>query len=231
MLPNPWWEVWTVLTLIILIAGIVQLNKLVKENRDYLPLLAVAGAFIFVLSSLKIPSVTGSCSHPTGTGMAAILFGPLIATVLGFIVLVFQAFLLAHGGITTLGANTFSMGFFGPLIAWALFVVLKKTKINVYINVFLAAFVADFATYVLTAIQLASAQAYSMAGGFSGVFMETFINYSQAFLTIFAVTQLPLAIIEGLIIVVAFKYIAKARGDLLLKLGVVTQEQLDKINA
>jgi cobalt/nickel transport system permease protein len=26
----------------------------------------VAGAFILVLSSLKLPSVTGSCSHPLG---------------------------------------------------------------------------------------------------------------------------------------------------------------------
>ncbi len=230
MLPSPWWEAWTLLSLIIIIAGIYMLNKKVKENREYLPLLAVAGAFIFVLSSLKLPSVSGSCSHPTGTGLAAILFGPLITTVLGFIVLVFQALLLAHGGITTLGANTFSMGFFGPLLAWALYMVLKKTKINVYLNVFLAAFVADFATYVLTAMQLASAQAYSLAGGFGGVFIDTFINYSAAFLGIFAVTQLPLAIIEGLIIAVAFKYIAKARGDLLVKLGAISQEQLDKIN-
>ena len=30
----------------------------------------------FVLSALKFPSVTGSSSHPTGTGLGAILFGP-----------------------------------------------------------------------------------------------------------------------------------------------------------
>jgi cobalt/nickel transport system permease protein len=27
------------------------------------------------LSALKLPSVTGSCSHPTGTGLGALLFG------------------------------------------------------------------------------------------------------------------------------------------------------------
>ena len=64
---------------------------------------------MFVISSLKIPSVTGSCSHMTGTGLGAILFGPTAAGVLGLIVLLFQAILLAHGGLTTLGANTFSM--------------------------------------------------------------------------------------------------------------------------
>ena len=62
---------------------------------------------MFVISSLKIPSVTGSCSHMTGTGLGAILFGPTAAGVLGLIVLLFQAILLAHGGLTTLGANTF----------------------------------------------------------------------------------------------------------------------------
>ncbi len=57
---------------------------------------------LFVLSALKLPSVTGSCSHPTGVGLAAILFGPTAASVLGLIVLLFQALLLAHGGLTTI---------------------------------------------------------------------------------------------------------------------------------
>jgi cobalt/nickel transport system permease protein len=72
-----------------------------KASRDVLPLLAVSGAFIFVLSSLKMPSVTGSCSHPTGTGMGAILFGPWMTSVLSIIVLIYQAIFLAHGGLTT----------------------------------------------------------------------------------------------------------------------------------
>ena len=62
----------------------------------------MAAAFIFVISSLKIPSVTGSCSHMTGTALGAILFGASPVAVLGIIVLLFQAILLAHGGLTTL---------------------------------------------------------------------------------------------------------------------------------
>ena len=58
-----------------------------------------------MISSLKIPSVTGSCSHMTGTGLGAILFGPSAVSILGIIVLVFQAVLLAHGGLTTLGGE------------------------------------------------------------------------------------------------------------------------------
>ncbi|MDP0977579.1 energy-coupling factor ABC transporter permease, partial [Klebsiella pneumoniae] len=78
--------------------------------------LALCGAFIVVLSALQIPSVTGSCSHPTGGGLAVILFGPGVVAVLGAIVLVFQALLVAHGGLTTLGAYGMSMAVIGPMV-------------------------------------------------------------------------------------------------------------------
>ena len=217
MLPFEWAIFWWVLTAIILAVGIFQLNKLVRNNREVLPLMAVSGAFIFVLSSLKIPSaVSMSSSHPTGTGLSSFTFGPAITAVLAAIVLLFQALFLAHGGISTLGANCFSMGFFGPLLAWGLYKMLQKTGIPIYVTVFLAAFVADLGTYVFTALQL------SLAFGMENL---------TTFLEIFAFTQVPLAFLEGLIIVVAFKYIAKVKGDFLLKTNTVTEEQLNKINA
>ena len=230
-LPSPWWQIWTVLALIVLVYGIYKLNKLVKNNKELLPLLAVTGAFIFVLSCLKLPSVTGSCSHPTGAGLSAIMFGPAITAVVGFIVLTFQALLLAHGGVTTLGANLFSMGIFGPFIGWGLFILLKKAKVHIYASVFLAAAVSDLATYVLTAFQLAIGQAYDIAGGFGGSFVPLLTDLCTTFLGIFAVTQLPLAILEGLVLTVAFKYIVKAKGELIVALGVIDEEQLENIRS
>ncbi|MBZ3934945.1 energy-coupling factor ABC transporter permease [Methanimicrococcus blatticola] len=233
MLPVGWAAFWWGLTAIILVAGIIQLNKVVRKNREVLPLLAVSGAFIFVLSSLKLPSVTGSSSHPTGTGLSSFTFGPLITAVLSAIVLLFQALLLAHGGITTLGANCFSMGFFGPLLAYALYKALQKTKLNIYYTVFLAAFVADLGTYVVTALQLALASVMNSPLAISALIenFSGFLSASAGFLGVFAVTQVPLAILEGLIIVVAFKYIAKLKGDFLLKTDAISEEQLTKINS
>ncbi len=228
-LPGPWWQIWTVLSFIVVIYGIYRLNQLVKKNRELLPLLAVAGAFIFVFSCLKLPSVTGSCSHPTGTGLSAIMFGPAITSVVGFIVLLFQALLLAHGGMTTLGANVFSMGIFGPFVGWGLFKILQKAKAPIYLNVFLAAAVADLATYVLTSFEMAIGLSYDVAGGFGDPFMSLMIEQSIGFLSIFAVTQLPLAVIEGLILTVAFKYLVKVKGELIVKLGIIDDEQLQKI--
>ena len=108
-LPAGYCVAWGIICLPFLIGGFISLKNKIKTNRRNLTLIAMSGAFIFVISSLKIPSVTGSCSHMTGTGLGAILFGPAAVSVLGIIVLIFQAVLLAHGGLTTLGANTFSM--------------------------------------------------------------------------------------------------------------------------
>ena len=79
--------VWGIVCIPFLAAGIFSVRKTLEKNRKTITLIAMAGAFIFVISSLKIPSVTGSCSHMTGTGLGAILFGPAAVSVLGIIVL------------------------------------------------------------------------------------------------------------------------------------------------
>ena len=188
--------------------------------RDILPLLAVAGAFIFVLSALKLPSVTGSCSHPTGTGLAAILFGPAITAVLGTIVLLYQALFLAHGGLTTLGANVFSMGIVGPVVAYVIYKAGMKMNLNFYVVVFLAATFGDWATYVVTSIELALAFPAAVGGSLTSF---------KAFAAIFAVTQVPLAIIEGAITALIFKYIIQVKEDVLVGLDVITTDAIRKI--
>ena len=219
-LPGPWWQIWFALSIPVIVYGIYKLNRLIKENREILPLLAVAGAFIFVLSALKLPSVTGSCSHPTGTGLAAILFGPAITAVLGTIVLLYQSLFLAHGGLTTLGANVFSMGIVGPVVAYTIYKVGMKLNLNFYFVVFLAATLGDWATYVVTSVELALAFPAD-PGGVMGSF--------KAFATIFAVTQIPLAIIEGAITALIFKYIIQVKSDALARLNVLSDAMLSKI--
>ena len=219
-LPGPWWQIWFALSIPVVVYGIYKLNRLIKENREILPLLAVAGAFIFVLSALKLPSVTGSCSHPTGTGLAAILFGPAITAVLGTIVLLYQSLFLAHGGLTTLGANVFSMGIVGPVVAYTIYKVGMKLNLNFYLVVFLAATLGDWATYVVTSVELALAFPAD-PGGVMGSF--------KAFATIFALTQVPLAIIEGAITALIFKYIIQVRSDMLARLNVLSDAAISKI--
>lgn len=192
-LPPTFCIIWGVICIPFLVAGYFSIKKTLSENRKTITILAMAGAYIFVLSSLKIPSVTGSCSHMTGTGLGAILFGPAAVSILGLIVLIFQATLLAHGGLTTLGANTFSMAIAGPFATYGIYKLGLKLKVNKRVVVFLAAFIGDLFTYCVTSFQLALAYP-SETGGVGASALK--------FLAVFAPTQVPLAIIEGILTVV-----------------------------
>ena len=191
-LPVNWCLLWGAVCIPFVVAGFFSIKKRIDQAPRAKILLAMCGAFAFVLSALKIPSFSGSCSHPTGVGLGAILFGPLTMAVLGLIVLLFQALLLAHGGITTLGANTFSMAVAGPILSWAVYKLLRKVNAPASVAVFAAAALGDLFTYVITSLQL---------GIVNGGMVK--------FLTIFAVTQVPLAIAEGLLTVVIFNVLEK----------------------
>jgi cobalamin biosynthesis protein CbiM/cobalt ECF transporter T component CbiQ len=209
-LPHPWWEIWFAITIPLVTYGIYRLSKIAKTHNEAKPLLALMGAFIFVVSALKLPSVFGSSSHPTGSGLAAVIFGPAVASVLSLIALVFQATLLAHGGLTTLGANVFSMGIVGPVVAYVTWIVCKKVRVPTPAGVFLAVALSDLFTYVTTSVQLALA---FPASGF-------FVAFAQ-FATVFAVTQIPLAIAEGILAVFIFDFLSKYKGQILSKLKVI----------
>ena len=183
---------WAAISLPFLFLGFFSIKKTLNEHKKVITVLAMAGAFIFVISSLKIPSVTGSCSHMTGTGLGAILFGPAAVSILGIIVLLFQAILLAHGGLTTLGANTFSMAIAGPFVSYGIYKLCTGLKVNKKVSIFLAAMIGDIFTYCVTSLQLALAHP-SEVGGIMASFGK--------FLAVFAPTQLPLAIIEGILTV------------------------------
>lgn len=203
-LPFNWAAIWFIVSAPFFIIGLINLKKIFKDNPNKKMLVALVGAFVFVLSALKIPSVTGSCSHPTGIGLGAVLFGPTVMAVLGVIVLLFQALLLAHGGLTTLGANAFSMAIVGSLVAYFVYKLCKKFKIKPVIGVFLAASLGDLMTYVTTAIQIALAHPDPVGGVMASM---------TKFLGIFAVTQIPLAIAEGILTAIVFNLLVEYRKE------------------
>jgi len=198
-LPAPHALGWFIASAPFVVAGSLRLKRIVAERPEAKMTLAASGAFTFVLSALKMPSVTGSCSHPTGTGLGAVLFGPSVMAVLGTIVLLFQALLLAHGGLTTLGANVFSMAIVGPWVSYGLYRLVVKAGLSTAVAVFLAAALGDLSTYATTAVQLALAYP-DAATGFWGAMVK--------FMGIYAVTQIPLAVAEGLLTVVVMNALA-----------------------
>ena len=209
-LPPMWAAIWFVLAAPFVVLGMRSVAKQVAASPQSKITLGMSGAFSFVLSAIKIPSVTGSCSHPTGVALGAILFGPTAMAVLGTIVLLFQAIILAHGGLTTLGANVFSMAVVGPLVAYGLFKAFRGLGLSW--SVFLAAAIADLATYLVTSVQMALAFPAPEGG-----VIESFVK----FISIFAITQIPLAISEGILTVIVFNLLSQYSREVLVEQGIV----------
>jgi len=206
---------WTLAAAPFVAWGVRSLRRQFVEQPEQRMLLGVAAAFSFVLSALKLPSVTGSCSHPTGAGLGALLFGPAAMVPVGLVVLLFQALLLAHGGLTTLGANLFSMAIVGPFVAYGVFRLARRLGLSLAVAVFAAACLGDLATYVTTSLQLAWAFP-DPAGGFAASFAK--------FAGIFALTQIPLAVSEGLLTVVVVNALARFNADELRQLKLFARE-------
>jgi len=209
-LPPLWCLFWFAVAAPFVVLGMRSISKQVRGSPQKKLTLGMSGAYAFVLSSLKIPSVTGSCSHPTGVALGAILFGPLSMAVIGTIILLFQAVLLAHGGLTTLGANVVSMAVVGPFVSYGLYKALRGRSLTWAI--FVAAALGDLATYVVTAFQLALAYP-APAGGV--------LESAVKFMGIFAITQIPLAISEGILTVIVFNLLAQYDREVLVEQGVL----------
>jgi cobalt/nickel transport system permease protein len=218
-LPWHWCLVWWIVAPPSLLYGVHQLKKILAADREALPLLGVTGGFIFIMSSLKLPSVTGSSSHPTGTGLSTLSFGPWITAVVCAIVLLFQSMFLAHGGLSVLGANIVSMGIVGPLAGYIIYRLLRDTSVNMYLTVFLVTVLADMFTYATTSLLLALAYPAETGGSISSFIL---------FLGVFAVTQIPLAVVEGIVLTLVFTYIITLKPHILIRVNIFSEE---KINA
>lgn len=206
--------VWGVVCLPFLAWSLIELRKIISRHRKAVLLLAMMGAYAFVLSALKMPSVTGSSSHPTGTGLGAVLFGPAPMALLGMIVLLFQAVLLAHGGLTTLGSNTFSMAIAGPFASFGVYRLCRKLKLSRALSAGIACGVGDLFTYCVTSAQLALAHP-----GQAGVMAAM-----AEFLGIFALTQIPLAVVEGILSAIVVMMLESFAKPELREIGFIPKE-------
>ena len=86
-----------------------------------------------------------------------------------------------------------------------------------YLTVFLVCAVADLFTYITTSLELALAYPAEV-GGMASSFV--------VFLGIFAVTQVPLAILEGIVLTLVFKYIVQLRPEILIRLKTFSEGKI-----
>ncbi|HEX8960076.1 MAG TPA: cobalt transporter CbiM [Geobacteraceae bacterium] len=85
-----------------------------------IPLLALGAAFSFVIMMFNFPAPGGTTGHAVGAAIVAILLGPWSACVAVSLALAIQALLFGDGGITSFGANAFTMAVVMPFVgSWS----------------------------------------------------------------------------------------------------------------
>jgi cobalt/nickel transport system permease protein len=212
ILPFNWAAVWFAAALPFLALGLKRLNSLAQDDLSFKPLVGLMAAVVFVISCMPIPVPTaGTCSHPCGTGIAAILVGPLVSVVISAAALLIQALFLAHGGLSTLGANIVSMGVVGSFAGYFTFRGLRMMGANLGMAGFAAGLFTDWATYLATSVELAA--------GIRGD--GPFLPLCGKIILAFIPTQLPLGILEGAMTAGMVVLLSRKRPDLLIRMRVI----------
>jgi len=212
ILPPFWAIFWFAVATPFVAYGVHRIGQLKNSDPSYIPLIGIFGAAVFVFSCFPIPvPVAGSTAHPAGTGLSAIMLGPFASIVVAFISLLLQALFLAHGGLTTLGGNTFSMGVVGSFAGFAAFLLGRALRLPLFWCGFLAGVAADLLTYLSTSFEMALA----LHGD-----TPLLTVLGQIYLA-FMPTQIPLSILEGVVTGGILVYVEKHRPDILRKFGVI----------
>jgi cobalt/nickel transport system permease protein len=206
ILPAKWAGLWYVVAAPFLAWGLWDIKRRSEADPRYKAFVALVGAAVFIISCMPIPvPVAGSCSHPCGTGLAAILIGPGPAVVVTTIALALQALFMAHGGLSTLGANVVSMGVLGAFSGYAVWRIGRKIGLPVMVAAFAAGMIADWATYAGTSFELASALHADRS------LWVLFATLLVAFMP----TQIPLGLFEGALTAGAYSFVNARRPELL----------------
>ncbi len=208
ILPFSWSLVWFAASAPFLALGLRTLSRRSALDLSSKPLVGMLAAVVFIISCMPVPVPTaGTCSHPCGTGLAAVVLGPTLGVVVAAVALLIQALFLSHGGLSTWGANLFAMGVVGSFAGYFSFRLMRACGAGPVLAAFTAGLMADWATYATTALILAA--------GIKGTtpFWPLAAKIGLAFIP----TQLPLGIIEGAITAGMVSLLSKKRPDLLAR--------------
>lgn len=210
ILPLSWALVWFAASAPFLALGLRTLAARSAYDLSSKPLTGMVAAVVFIISCMPVPVPTaGTCSHPCGTGLAAVVLGPSLGVVVAAVALLIQALFLSHGGLTTWGANLFAMGVVGSFSGFFTFRLLRSCGAGPVVAAFAAGLISDWATYATTSLILAA--------GIRG--SSPFWPLAGKIALAFVPTQLPLGIMEGAITAGMVSLLRKKRPDLLARIA------------
>ena len=195
--------------------GTWRMKKFAARFPDKKPLIGMGGALIFFVSLIPLPAFTGTCSHPCGTPLIAILLGPFIGTALAGVALLLQAAFFAHGGFSTWGANVLTLGLCGSFGGWLTFKGARKLGLPLWFAGGAAGLVGDILTYAASGLILSVALVHAPTPQY------TLKGYLAAVYAAYLPTQLPIALGEMVLTGLALQYAFRQRPEVLEDLGVV----------
>lgn len=190
------------------LAVAVSVRSLRRRNREGGPaeraLLTTGTALLFAATLLPIPvPVAGATSHLCATPLLGLLLGPATVAAPAALVLLLQALFFGHGGLTTLGANTVSLGVVGPFAVAGLAALLLRARVPGRVAAGVACALGQLAVYVADAVVLGAALAGEKSFGF----------WVGRILAGFAPIQLPLAVVEGVLSAALLGALARMRPE------------------
>ncbi len=101
------------------VVAVRKVKKLVTSR--FVPLMAIAAAFSFLVMMFNVPIPDGTTAHATGAAITAIILGPWAAVITMTIALLIQALFFGDGGVLAFGANVFNMGIVLPFVTYFLY--------------------------------------------------------------------------------------------------------------
>lgn len=163
-------------------------------EEDDIPKIALMSGTFFAASLISIP-VPPSSVHPLLCGLIGIILGKRSALAF-FPALFLQALLFKHGGLTSLGANTFLL-FIPALISSYIY---RNLKIRPFIKgTIVGGFSVVMTVIILIGILFLTDKRFA-AGDFSVI-------------NILVLSHLPLVLVEGILTGAAVEFLEKTKTD------------------
>jgi cobalt/nickel transport system permease protein len=164
---------------------------------------SLSAALLFALTAFPLPLPwLGVSSHLCAAPMLGILLGVWPATFLAALVLGIEALFLGHGGLTTLGANTLTLGLIGASVARAAWWGMGRVTSPLW-----AAGLACGLGHVAT---------YAAAVGIAALALNPQAPAAMAARIglLIAPMQLPLVVVEGIISALILRALARRSASL-----------------
>ncbi len=200
-IPDGFLDLWICAVMYIISAAVIgySARKLKgKLEGPQVPLIGIVAAGVFAAQMLNWPIPGGTSAHFVGGAVAGILLGPYAGCLSMVSVLTIQCLVFGDGGITALGANIFNMAIVDVFVGYWIFKALRQR--NQDVSLFLAGWIGIWLGAIAAGVEI----------GVSSIFKYELVTA----VPVMGIWHGALGIIEGIITLLAIKFVLVRQPDL-----------------